>query len=102
MVFGGNSSQCVPLFDFMIKSAFGRAASGVCRLFDGYRLSFGQVFIGLIGEYAVLAVDEGADNVVGQTKYAQLAVAGNDILFVLGIQAAKLVKVDVAHFCHLL
>ena len=35
-----------------------------------------------------MAVNESTDKVIGQTKCAQLAVTGNNVLFVLGVQAA--------------
>lgn len=87
MVFGGNSSERISLFDFVVESSFGRTPFGAC-LFDGHRSSFGQIGIGLVSEDTVLSIDESADKVIGEPKRAQFAVSGNNVFFILGIQTA--------------
>ena len=97
----GDTAQGIAGSDFMILGALG-AAFSLAAVVDGYRASLVQVLLGIEGIDAVFAFDESRGHVVRKAQGVYSAVARNQVLLVLGIQATKLFDVDVADTGHLL
>jgi len=94
----GDTSECISRPDFVVFGSLGVGAS----VAHGHGSPLVQILLGIEVVDAVLTFDEGGGHVVGQAQGIYPAVARNQVLLVLGVQAAELFDVDVADTCHLL